>query len=78
MFLPTTNGAHVIYVNVLKPLLKKYEGQIGGAIDRAGRVGTDVFNEGMKQAQDPNILLKAAQMANDAKDLAGSALKKDE
>jgi hypothetical protein len=78
MFLPTTNGAQIIYNNGLKPLLKKYEGQINATIDKTKNLGTDAFNEGLKHAQDPTNLLKAAQAVNEVRDAADNLTKKDD
>ena len=48
--LPQTQGASFIYHNFLKDILRKHEGKIDCAIDKAMRSASDVGREGVAAA----------------------------
>ena len=74
LFAPQTKGALKIYNTVAKPLLDQYRPMIEKLITDVQGVAKDAVkeakNEVLKQAQDPQTLLKAAQLAGEAQKFA--------
>ena len=70
LFAPQTKGALKIYNTVAKPLLDQYRPVIEKLISDVQGVAKDAVKEAqsevLKQAQDPQTLLKAAQIAGQA------------
>lgn len=67
---PQTKGALTVYNTVAQPFLVKYRKDIEKLIEDiqgvASKAAKDAKSEILKQAQDPTVLLKAAQVAGEA------------
>ena len=66
LLLPNFRGSEVIYNSVVRPLMKKNEALIKEWIDKAKNAADKAAQEAKAQASDPNLMMKAANLANQA------------